>query len=158
MSIILDALLGGVAATVTMDLLTGIARRFRFAEGAKGAWVGRWYLGMLHGRWVHADISTSPECRGEKTASLAGHYMIGTVLAAVYVHGAGWLGLSPESLPNAVGFGIATVIFPLFLVYPGLGFGCCGRRVSQLKPLQTSYLSHIFYGIGLWWSMLVFMK
>ncbi len=150
--IILHSILTGIAATLTMDLLTGFARRSGIAAGAKGAWIGRWYLGMAEGLFLHRDIVSSKERRGEKGAAMAGHYVIGIVLAVAYVHGAVWLGLSPGAFLPSVGFGTATVVLPLFLVYPALGFGCCGRIAPELKPLQTSLLNHVFYGLGLWWS------
>ncbi|PLX32339.1 MAG: hypothetical protein C0600_02895 [Ignavibacteria bacterium] len=153
-----NLLISGTAATATMDVLTTIARRLGFANGAKGAWVGRWYLGMFHGRFAHVDITSLPEHRGEKAVAMAGHYAIGIVLAIAYVYGCWWLGLSPRSFLAATGFSTSTVVFPLFVVYPALGFGCCGSRSSDLKPLQTSFLSHFFYGIGLWWGILVVMK
>lgn len=150
---ILRAILAGIAATATMDVLAVLTQRFRFVAGARGAWVGRWYLGMAKGQFYHHDITSSKERRGEKVAAIAGHYLIGSVLAVAYVNGALWLGLSPGDFLPAVGFGTATVVFPLFLVYPALGLGCCGRKAPELKPVQTSLLNHVFYGLGLWWSI-----
>ncbi len=89
---------------------------------------------------------------------MAGHYAIGIVLAIAYDYGCWWLGLSLRSFLAATGFSTSTVVFPLFVVYPALGFGCCGSRSSDLRPLQTSFLSHFFYGIGLWWGTTVVMK
>ncbi|PLX28857.1 MAG: hypothetical protein C0600_09250 [Ignavibacteria bacterium] len=68
--ITLYAILTGIAATMTMDLLTGFARRFGFAAGAKGEWVGRWYLGMAEGHFHHRDIIASKEQRGAKVAAM----------------------------------------------------------------------------------------
>lgn len=151
--IMLQSILAGISATVTMDVMTGFARRAGLAAGGKGEWVGRWYLGMAKGRFHQRDIVSSKKRRGEKCAALTGHYVIGIALAVAYVHGAAWLNLSAAAFLPSVGFGIATVIFPLFVVYPALGFGCCGHRMPELKSLQTSLLNHIFYGFGLWWSL-----
>lgn len=143
----------GVAATVTMDVLGKAAGRFGLVAGAKGQWVGRWYLGILRGQLAHANIAAAPEQPGEARAALIGHYVIGIVLAVVYVVGAGWLGLSPGSFPVAVGYGLITCVFPWFLVYPALGFGAFGLKgPPEMKPLISSVLNHLFYGLGLWWS------
>ena len=143
----------GVAATVTMDVLGAAGRRVGLCAGAKGQWVGRWYLGIVRGRFFHPDIAAVPAQAGEQRLALIGHYVIGIVLAAVYVLGAGWLGLSPRALPVALGYGLATCVFPWFLVYPALGFGPLGLRgPSQLKLLITSLLNHLCYGFGLWWA------
>ena len=143
----------GVAATVTMDLLGSISRRVGLSAGAKGTWVGRWYLGIPRGKFAHADIRAAPEQPGEKRAALVGHYAIGIVLAVFYVVGARWLGLPPSGFVVAVGYGLATCVFPLLLVYPALGFGPFGRRAPpELKPVTSSLINHFLYGIGLWWS------
>jgi len=143
----------GVAATVTMDVLGSAARRIGLIAGAKGTWVGRWYLGMARGRFVHANIAEAPEQPGEQRAALVGHYAIGIVLAVVYVVGVRWLGVSPGSLVVALGYGLATGIFPWFLMYPALGFGLFGLKgPAEMKPFTSSVLNHLFYGFGLWWS------
>ena len=143
----------GVAATVTMDVLASWARRTGLAAGAKGEWVGRWYLGIARGQFAHSDIAAAPELAGERRAALVGHYIIGVVLAVVYVFGAGWLGVSPREILVALGYGLATCVFPFFLVYPALGFGAFGvKGPPDLKLLTTSVLNHLFYGFGLWWA------
>ena len=143
----------GVAATVTMDVLGSIARRVGFAAGAKGQWVGRWYLGIARGQFVHSDIAAAPELAGEKRAALVGHYVIGIVLAVVYVVGASLLGVSPGGFLVAIGYGLATCVFPWFLVLPSLGFGAFGLKgPKELRLFTSSVLNHSFYGLGLWWS------
>lgn len=144
----------GIAATVTMDLLASVYRRLGLGVGARGQWVGRWYLGMAHGQFVHSNITTAPERPGEKRAAMLGHYLIGTVLAVAYVVGAHRLGSSPGAFVVAVGFGLATTAFPWFLVFPALGFGVLGRRApTELRLFSTSLMNHLFYGLGLWWGV-----
>ena len=143
----------GVAATVTMDVLGSLARRADLVAGAKGIWVGRWYLGIARGQFVHSDIAAAPELAGEKRAALVGHYMIGIVLAVVYVVGASLLGVSPGGFLAAIGYGLATCVFPWFLVLPSLGFGAFGLKgPKELRLFTSSVLNHFFYGLGLWWS------
>lgn len=144
--------LTGIAATMTMDVLAGASRRVGLTAGAKGQWVGRWYLGMLRGRFVNADIATAPEQAGEKQAALFGHYAIGIILALFYVVAAGWLGVPPDSFFIALGYGFATTVFPWLLVLPALGFGAFGLQGPPgLKLFRTSLLNHLSYGLGLWW-------
>ncbi len=146
----------GVAATVTMDVLGSVARRVGLAAGAKGQWVGRWYLGIARGKFVHSDIAAAPELAGEKRAALIGHYMIGIALAVFYVIGAGWVGVSPSAFLIAVGYGLATCIFPWFLVFPALGFGVFGLKgPRELRLFTSSVVNHISYGLGLWWIAMV---
>ena len=149
---LLTGVLVGVAGTVTMDVLASVSRKLGLAMGAKGQWVGRWYLGIAQGRFVHADIATVPEQPGETRAALVGHYIIGITLAVLYVFGAEWVGVSPASFVVAVGYGLGTCVFPWFLVFPALGFGVFGRRgPRELKVFSASVLNHLGYGLGLWW-------
>jgi hypothetical protein len=136
-----------------MDVLGSTARRVGLAAGAKGQWVGRWYLGIVRGQFIHSDIAAAPERPGEGRAALVGHYAIGIALAVAYVVAAGWLGVSPDELLAALGYGVATCVFPWFLVFPALGFGCFGRKgPPELKLFTSSLLNHLAYGFGLWWS------
>lgn len=154
---VLSGVGAGVAATLTMDVLGAVSRRLGLAAGAEGAWVGRWYLGMARGRFVHSDITASPRLAGEGRAALIGHYLIGILLAVFYVVGARLLGISPGSFVAALGFGLATCVFPWFLVLPGLGFGAFGRTGPKERRLFTAtVLNHSFYGLGLWWSVKLF--
>jgi hypothetical protein len=147
----------GVLATVTMDVLGSAARKAGLAAGASGKLVGRWYLGIAQGKFVHSDIADAPERPGEVRAAMVGHYLIGIALAVLYLFGVGWLGLSPTSLLVALGYGLATCVFPWFLVYPSLGYGAFGLKgPSEMKPIISSVLYHLAYGFGLWWaSMLI---
>ena len=103
--------------------------------------------------WQKLNIAESPKQNGEVRAAQIGHYVIGVVLAIFYLAGTVSFGLSPDSLLVALGYGLATCVFPWFLVYPALGFGLFGLRgPSEMKPVMTSFLNHLFYGLGLWWS------
>lgn len=146
----------GVAATVTMDVLASVSRKIGLTVGAKGIWVGRWYLGMAQGQFVHSNIADVPERPGEKRAAQVGHYAIGVVLAIFYVAACGWLGLSPGNFLVALGYGLATCVFPWFMLFPALGLGWFGLKAPpELKVVRTSLLNHLSYGVGLWWSAAV---
>jgi hypothetical protein len=149
----LAGIFAGVAATMTMDVLGSIFRRAGLAVGAKGQWVGRWYLGIPRGRFAHPNIAEDPELPGEKQAALIGHYIIGIILAVFYIAGTGWLGVPPDGFLVALGYGLATTVFPWFLVLPALGFGAFGLKgPPELKLFLTSLLNHLSYGFGLWWT------
>jgi hypothetical protein len=152
MSSLVFGLCVGVAATVTMDVLASASRRVGLVAGAKGQWVGRWYIGIALGQFVHSSIAAAPEQPGEKRAALVGHYVIGITLGVLYVVGAGWVGVLPGSFFIALGYGLATCVFPWFLVFPALGFGVFGRKgPAELKLFTSSVMNHLFYGFGLWW-------
>jgi len=143
----------GIAATVTMDVLGSVTKRLGLTTGPEGRWIGRWFLGIARGQFVHASIAASPERAGEMPVALIAHYAIGIVLAVLYVVGADWLGISPGSLLAALGFGAATCVFPWFLMFPAMGLGVLGLRGPlELRPIRTSLINHLYYGFGLWWA------
>jgi hypothetical protein len=142
----------GIAATVTMDVLASAFRRVGLTVGAKGLWVGRWYLGIARGQFVHSDIAAAPELAGERRAAMVGHYVIGIALAVLYIAGAGRLGVAPDAFLVALGYGFATSVFPWFLLFPALGFGFFGLKgPPELRLFTTSLVNHLSYGFGLWW-------
>jgi hypothetical protein len=147
----------GVAATLTMDVLASVSRRLGLTVGAKGIWVGRWYLGMPRGEFTYSDITAAPARAGERRAALIGHYVIGVALAVLYVVGCRWLDVSPGGWLAALVYGLATCVFPWFLLFPALGFGMFGLEgPPELKLLRTSVVNHLFYGVGLWWAAKLF--
>jgi Protein of unknown function (DUF2938) len=151
--LVLWGTLAGVAATVTMDVLASAFRKLGLIVGAKGQWVGRWYLGMAQGRFTCPDIAAAPEQPGEARAAMVGHYAIGIVLGVVYVFIAKWLGFSPGGFAAALAYGLATCVFPYFMMFPAMGFGVFGLKgPPELRMFITSLLNHMFYGFGLWWS------
>ncbi len=90
-------------------------------------------------------------------AALTGHYLIGVMLAVIYILAAGWLDILPGSVLFALVFGIATCIFPWFLVYPVPGFGMFGfRGLEELTLFITSFVNNIFCGFGQWWRAVFF--
>ena len=148
---IVFGILAGVAATATMDVLGGAFRRVGLAAGAKGQWVGRWYLGIPRGQFVHSNIALAPELPGEKQTALIGHYLIGIALAVFYIAGAGWVGVPPDGFLLALGYGFLPTDFPRFLLLLALGSGAFALKgPPALKPLTTSLLTHLPYGLRHW--------
>lgn len=153
---LLVGIFAGVAATATMDFMAIAAHKLGLTVGAKGQWVGRWYLGFLRGRFAYADITAEPELPGEARAAFLGHYAIGVVLGVLYVAGAGWLDMAPNRILPALGYGLATTVFPWFLLFPCMGFGFFGMKgPRELKLFRTSLVNHLGYGFGLWWATAV---
>ena len=149
---IIFGILSGVAATATMDVLAIVFGKIGLTAGAKGEWVGRWYLGIARGQFVHSNIVLASKQAGEKQAALVGHYVIGITLAVFYFTGAGRLNFPADGFLHAFGYGFATTVFPWFLVLPALGFGMFGLKgPPELKLFRSSLLNHLSYGFGLWW-------
>ncbi len=113
--------------------------------------LGRWILHMPGGMFLHPSIGTAPQKRLECAVGWVAHYTIGVVLALGFVAlaPAGWLA-RPTLLP-ALLYGVATVVFPFFVLQPSLGLGIASSKTpkptkARLKSLGT----HAIFGVGLY--------
>ena len=146
----------GVAATVTMDVAMVAAAKlassaFASEKNSPEA-IGRWAAGLCRGRWRSDDMSAETPVRGELWLGLAAHYLTGVVLTEVYLTAVRRGGLRP-GVAGATAYGIATAVLPLLLMYPSMGYGCCGRQSGDARRLVGSMLlGHAAFGagIGLW--------
>jgi len=146
----------GVAATVTMDVVMVAAAKlapdvFASEKNSPEA-IGRWADGLCRGRWRFEDMSAEPPVRGELWIGLAAHYLTGVMLTEVYLTAVRRGGLRP-GVAGATAYGIATAVLPLLLMYPSMGYGCCGRQSGDARRLVGSMLlGHAAFGagIGLW--------
>src|SRR5688572_28388035 len=110
---------------------------------------------MPSGRFHHARIAVAPRKPSECTVGWVAHYSIGIAFALVFVVLASGDWLSRPTLLPALIYGIATVVFPFFIMQPSLGLGVAASRTP--KPAQArlkSLATHTVFGIGLYVSAL----
>jgi hypothetical protein len=146
----------GTLATVTMDVAMVAAAKlassaFASEKNSPEA-IGRWAAGLCRGRWRSRDMSAETPVRGELWLGLAAHYLTGVVLTEAYLTTVRRGGLRP-GVAGATAYGVATAVLPLLLMYPSMGYGCCGRRSGDARRLVSSMLlGHAAFGagIGLW--------
>jgi len=153
---VLGATVVGVGASVLMDVWNLFLKRAYGIASLNYCLLGRWLLHMPEGTFAHASISAAPQKRLECLVGWLAHYSIGVAFALAFVAlgPAGWLA-RPTLLPALV-FGIATVVFPLFLMQPALGFGVAASKTP--KPTQArlkSLATHTVFGVGLYLCALV---
>lgn len=153
MSSFLLAYVGGIAGAVLMDLTEALAARWGLTSGVHVALVGRWALGLLRGRWAHADIERSPARTSEARAGWLFHFLVGgggvALLYAAVAHAAGF-SRPVQHLWGGVMFGVATSLLPWLLLLPAFGWGWFGRGGPRgSNALLASPISHIPYGLGL---------
>ena len=154
---ILGAIAIGIGATLVMDLWNLFLKRGFGVPSLNYCLLGRWVCHMPSGVFRHASIATSPPKPHECSVGWMAHYTIGVMLALVFVlvfAPAGWLA-RPTLLPALV-YGLATVVFPLFVMQPSLGLGVASSRTphparARLKSLGT----HLAFGLGLYVAALV---
>jgi hypothetical protein len=149
------ALAIGIGATLVMDLWNLFLKRTFSIPSLNYCLLGRWLRHMPKGTFRHASIAAAPQMPLECTVGWIAHYSIGSVFALVFVAftSGDWLA-RPTVLP-ALFYGIATVVFPFFIMQPSLGLGIAASRTpNPAKARLKSLMTHSVFGIGLYVSAL----
>src|SRR5215210_5378233 len=141
----------GVGATLLMDLWNLFLKRAFGIPSLNYCLLGRWLRHMPTGTFRHASISEAPQKSSECAVGWIAHYTIGVVFGLLFVTltSGDWL-LRPTLLP-ALLYGIATIVFPFFILQPSLGLGIAASRTP--KPMQArlkSLATHTVFGVGLY--------
>jgi hypothetical protein len=150
-SYITHAILVGVIATIILDAWSLFLKLAFKVVPPNFCMVGRWLLHMPQGKFLHASIAAAEPKQAECAAGWTLHYLIGVVFAFVFLVlvSGDWLA-RPTLLP-ALLFGIATVVFPLFLLQPSLGHGVAASNTPN--PTRTrlkSLMTHTVFGLALY--------
>ena len=148
---LLGAVAIGIGATLLMDLWNLFLKRTFGIPSLNYCLLGRWVSHMPAGTLRHASIAAAPPKPHECTVGWISHYTIGVMLALVFVAltSGNWLA-RPTILP-ALLYGIATVVFPFFIMQPSVGLGVAASRTP--KPTQArlkSLVTHTVFGVGLY--------
>ena len=151
MIIIFEMILMGVFATYFMDL-TGIflVKRKIIYSFIEPEAVGRWFLSIFKGKFIHKDINKTPALNNEKLWCLISHYLIGIVLAGIYLLLELKEPIIRDQLWMPLLFGIATVILPWLWLFPSIGLGfLASKSPNKSRIIRTSLVNHTNFGIGL---------
>ncbi|MBT8378633.1 MAG: DUF2938 domain-containing protein [Ignavibacteria bacterium] len=149
--IVIEMILMGSFATYFMDLTGGFLVKRKFVHSfIEPETVGRWTLYMLRGKLMHKDIRQTPALKNEKLTALIFHYLIGIVLAGIYL----FLELNEPTIRDQIWisliFGIATVVLPWFWLFPSIGLGfLASKSPNKSSILKTSLINHTNFGVGL---------
>jgi Protein of unknown function (DUF2938) len=148
---ILGAVAIGIGATLVMDLWNLFLKRTFSIPSLSYCLLGRWLRHMPAGTRRHANIGAALQKPFECTVGWIAHYTIGVVFALGFVvlTSGDWLA-RPTLLP-ALLYGIATVVFPFFIMQPSLGLGIAASRTPN--PTQArlkSLVTHTVFGVGLY--------
>jgi hypothetical protein len=153
--LILGAIATGLGATLVMDLWNIFLHRTFGIPSLNYCLLGRWIRHMPAGTFRHQAITAAEPKPHECTVGWAAHYSIGAVFALVLVGltSGDWLA-HPAILP-ALLYGIATVVFPFFIMQPSLGLGVASSRTpNPTRARLKSLVTHTVFGIGLYVSAL----
>jgi len=148
--IVIEMILMGIFATYFMDLLAGILVKRKVIHSYIGPEaVGRWFLYMFKGKFTHKDILKTPALNSENLWGFLSHYLIGIVLAGIYLFLELWVPIVSDQLWMPFVFGIATVILPWFWLNPCMGFGfLASKSPNRAHIIRTSLVNHTNFGLG----------
>jgi hypothetical protein len=147
---VLVAIAMGIGATLVMDLWNVFLKRTFSIPSLSYCLLGRWLRHMPR-TLRHASIAAAAPKPFECTVGWIAHYTIGVTLALGFVVRASdeWLG-RPTLLP-ALLYGIATVVFPFFIMQPSFGLGIAASRTPDpAKARLKSLVTHAVFGAALY--------
>jgi hypothetical protein len=152
---IFGAIAIGIGATVIMDLWNLFLKRAFGIPSLNYCLLGRWLRHMPDGTFRHASINAAPQKSSECAVGWIAHYSIGVAFALIFVLFVSRDWMAHPTLLPALLYGIATVVFPYFIMQPALGLGIASSRSpdptrARLKSLAT----HAVFGVGLYASAL----
>ena len=149
---ILGAIAIGLGASVIMDLWNLLLQHAFGMPSLNYCLLGRWLRHMPGGVIRHPSIAAATRKPFECIVGWTAHYTIGIVFALAFVvfFSAGdWL-VRPTLAP-AILYGMATVVFPFFIMQPSFGLGIAASKTPN--PMQArlkSLATHTVFGIGLY--------
>jgi hypothetical protein len=141
----------GLGATLTLDLWVLFLRLAFKIPASSICLVGRWLRYLPEGIFKHSNLASAPPKSGECGIGWAAHYLIGILFAAAFVAIAGSSWLQRPTLLPAIGFGVVTVLAPLFIMQPLFGLGIAASRASNPGQARLrSLMNHTVFGVGLY--------
>lgn len=143
----------GLGATAFMDVFAWAQSRLLKNPGLNYALVGRWILGMRHGKLRHSTIVQSPSVPFETSVGWAAHYAIGVVFVGcmVMITGPNWL-MEPDFWQSIL-LGLFSVSAPFFLMQPAFGFGLAASKTPAPWIARTrSVIAHLSFGVGVYFA------
>src|SRR5215469_8887673 len=146
----------GILATITMDVLSITALKLGLIAFLPPRLTGRWFASLARGQFLHSDIGRVPPINYEMAIALPMHYIVGITLALLYLLLVSALRLSPRNLITVLAFALCTNVLPWLLMFPSMGYGWFGTHGPPgTRLFFSSLITHSFYGLGLWMSVLL---
>jgi len=138
----------GLLATLIMDLGGGLGLLLGIASHKPQRMghnlIGRWTGYMLRGKFRHADILATPALGAEMPFGILIHYLIGAILTLIYF---AILGITPiqTNALLAVAYGLVSMVFPWFLMFPSEGMGWREETFTARLPWPGPACSITFF-------------
>jgi hypothetical protein len=156
---LLKAVIIGVGATLLMDLWNLFLKRAFGIPSLNYCFLGRWVLHIPGGTFRHSSIANAAPWSFECQVGWLTHYTIGASLAIVFVAIVSIDWVARPTLPPALVYGIATVVFPFFVLQPSLGLGIASAKTANpAKARLKSLATHFVFGVGMYLTALAMAR
>ena len=143
----------GIGATLFMDAVALIKKRFFAQPSLDYRLVGRWLGHMLDGQIRHPTITAATSTRHEQRVGWLFHYLTGIVFAALLVVTVSSDWLNAPTLMPAVLTGLLSIAAPWLIMQPAWGMGIAASRTATPRVArQRSLITHLTFGLGLYLS------
>jgi hypothetical protein len=153
---IFTVLIVGIGATALVDLWAILQRPLFAAPPTNWCFVGRWVGYLPRGQFTHPNMAQTPPLKGECLMGWLTHYVTGIVFATAFLLLVGSAWIAQPTLYPALVFGLVTVVFPFFILQPGLGAGIAASKApSPASARLRAVLNHGVFGVGLYLSALL---
>ncbi len=155
---LIEAILSGIWATCIMDLLARfLSRRSLIYPFIIPEALGRWFVYMFKGKFRHGNINRTPAVIYERRWYYISHYLIGIILAGIYLLLTQKVQELHQHIWMAPVYGICTVSLPWFWLLPSVGFGVMANKLAGQKLiLRTNFINHTNFGLGVLFWMIIF--
>ncbi|MFK5914307.1 MAG: DUF2938 family protein [Woeseiaceae bacterium] len=162
MEIWLVSFIGGIIGSIFMDITELQISKFGISSGVKGAYIGRWFHGILSGVFMHQDISKTKPIKNEERIGQLFHFIVGGGMVALFYPIFLYLmGLETTTNHLFLGsvFGLLTSLFPWFILMPSFGWGLFGAKTPfESKPIISPIISHIPFGLGIGITFVIYYE
>lgn len=149
------AIVVGVLATIVLDLWSALLRHVFGLRTLDWALAGRWLGHAARGRFRHERIADAAAIGSERAIGWVFHYATGIAFAGVLLAWQGPAWAMAPTLPPCLMLGLATVVFPFFVMQPAMGAGIAASRAPQpLRARLQSLTTHLVFGIALYLAVL----
>mgnify|MGYP000888404216 CR=1 FL=1 len=139
----------GLGATFISDCWTFFLNEF----GVKSqfmTFLGRWIGHFPKGKFIHHTILDTPPVTNEIVIGWMAHYGTGIAFGFLFIRMVGKKWLDDPKITPAFLFGILTLILPLFIFVPSIGFGNPLFHLPDSKlSLMRTLAYHAVFALGL---------
>jgi len=145
--------MAGLVGSIFMDITESFMAKKGISSGVSINDIGRWFLHMTKGKFIHSEIQEAQVFKHEVNAGKFFHYVIAgggiALLYPIFIYLFN-IDLNVNHIFYCMIFGFLTNVFPWFWMMPSFGWGAFGlKKLIPSNTILAPTISHIMYGLGM---------